>query len=66
MLFRSVINATNISSEIAKHLGVKKLTAGLTMERITYDQSGIPVIFEKGVFRSDLYEYELIMERNEG
>src|SRR5690625_302464 len=61
-----IINATNTPPEVAKHLGVKKSTAGLTMERVTYDQDDIPVIYEEGIFRSDLYEYKLIMKHNEG
>lgn len=60
---KHIINATIISQKIAKHLGVKKSTAGLTMERVTFDTQGLPVLYEEGIFRNDLYSYTLRLEK---
>ena len=57
-----VINATIIPQKITKLLGVEKSTAGLTMERITFDNQQVPVIYEEGIFRSDLYDYTIKMQ----
>lgn len=59
-----VINASIISPKVAKLLGVEKTAAGLTMERITFDNQQDPVIYEEGIFRTDLYNYTLKMEKN--
>lgn len=59
---KQTISATNIPPQIAKLLGVRKLTAGLTMERITFDSHQLPVIYEEGIFRTDLYSYHLSLE----
>lgn len=58
-----VLNATIIPSEIANHLGLKRPSAGLTMERTTFDLQNIPVIYEEGIFRSDLYNYTILMQK---
>lgn len=58
------INAAVTPPEIAKHLGIKKFTAGLTMQRTTFDEQGSPVLYEEGIFRSDLYNYTLTMQIN--
>jgi GntR family transcriptional regulator len=57
-----LVNASIIPSKIAKLLGVEKSTAGLTMERITFDNQLVPVIYEEGIFRGDLYNYTLTMK----
>lgn len=62
---KHTINATIIDKKTAKHLGVRKNSAGLTMERTTYDNYGIPILYETGVFRNDLYSYTFTMERGE-
>lgn len=59
-----VINASIMSPRVAKLLGVGKSTAGLTMERITFDNQQAPVIYEEGIFRADLYNYTFTMESN--
>src|SRR5699024_12883824 len=59
---KHIISATNISTTIAKLLGVKANSAGLTMERITFNQHQTPIIYETGVFRTDLYEFTFIMD----
>ncbi|MEK4303324.1 GntR family transcriptional regulator [Oceanobacillus sp. FSL K6-0251] len=59
------INATIINAEVAGHLGISKNSAGLSMERITYDNYGVPVLYETGVFRNDLYSYTFSMERDD-
>lgn len=57
-----IIGASNISSKVSKHLGVEKGIAGITMERITFDSDSKPVIYETGIFRSDLFYHTLIMQ----
>lgn len=59
---KQIISATNIPPHIAKLLGVQKLTAGLTIERLTFDSNQVPVIYEEGIFRADLYSYHLSLE----
>ncbi|MCC3356822.1 GntR family transcriptional regulator [Bacillus sp. REN16] len=61
-----IINATIIPPKIANLLGVEKSTAGLTMERITFDNQLVPIIYEEGIFRGDLYNYNLTMQNNMG
>lgn len=58
-----IINASIMSPKTAEHLGVKKSSAGLTMERTTFDSQEIPVIYEEGIFRNDLYSYTLKMQK---
>ncbi|AYV72663.1 MULTISPECIES: GntR family transcriptional regulator [Niallia] len=58
---KHTINAVIINSQISKHLGVDKNSAGLGMERTTYDVHGLPVLYETGVFRNDLYSYTFSM-----
>lgn len=59
---KHVINATIVPEKVANLLGVKKSSAGLSMERVTFDLYNIPVIYEKGIFRSDLYDYTLTLK----
>lgn len=56
------IKATVISREIAQLLGVEPKTAGLKVQRTTYDSHGSPILYEEGVGRGDLYSYTLRME----
>jgi len=58
-----IIGATNITSEISKHLGVVEGSAGITMKRVTFDNNSKPIIYETGVFRSDLFNHTLIMQQ---
>jgi|SRR5699024_1269041 len=57
-----IITATNMNKKVSKLLGVKESTAGLAMERTTFDAQMTPVIYEEGVFRTDLYYYTLTMK----
>jgi GntR family transcriptional regulator len=56
------IKATIISSETARLLGVKVQSAGLKVQRTTFDQNEIPILYEEGVGRGDLYSYTLKMQ----
>ncbi|MCF3944105.1 GntR family transcriptional regulator [Oceanobacillus alkalisoli] len=57
-----VINASIMPTKVAKLLGVEKSTAGLAIERTTFDTQQVPVIYEEGIFRSDLFNYTLKMQ----
>jgi len=56
------IKATIVSKEIAKLLGVAANTAGLFIQRKTYDSFGNFILYEEGVGRGDLYSYTLRMQ----
>lgn len=58
-----IISASNMNAKISKHLGVEEGVAGITMERVTFDGSSKPIIYETGIFRSDLFNHTLIMQQ---
>ncbi|MCC3356824.1 GntR family transcriptional regulator [Bacillus sp. REN16] len=60
---KHTISAVIVNTKISKHLGVDKNSAGLGMDRTTYDIQGLPVLYETGVFRNDLYSYTFSMEK---
>ncbi|WP_010276691.1 GntR family transcriptional regulator [Paenibacillus senegalensis] len=55
------IRAVLIDEEIAGHLGVESKSAGFSMERTNYDANDIPVLYEEGIFRGDLFSYTIRM-----
>ncbi|MBS4195776.1 GntR family transcriptional regulator [Lederbergia citri] len=55
------IKGVIITSEVANLLGVPANSAGLLNQRITYDESERPIVYEEGVGRGDLYSYKLNM-----
>lgn len=61
---KHIIKATIIPRTIARHLGVEPLTAGLAMQRTTFDSSGTPILYEEGLFRGDLYSYTFRMQKH--
>lgn len=56
------IKATIISRDVARLLGVKPKSAGLQVQRTTFDEHGFPILYEEGVGRGDLYSYTLRMQ----
>lgn len=56
------IKATIISRDTARLLGVEAKSAGLKVQRTTYDQNETPILYEEGVGRGDLYSYTLRMQ----
>jgi len=55
------IGATGATSAQAKLLQVRKGTPLLTMERVTYDDSGRPVEWGRHVYRSEAYSFEITL-----
>lgn len=58
------ITASMPEAEEMKHLGIGQNDPVLVLERITHLEDGTPIIYEKSVYRADMYEYGISLRRN--
>lgn len=56
------IKAVIISKDIARLLGVEPQSAGLKLQRTTFDNMETPIMYEEGIGRGDQYSYTLEMQ----
>lgn len=57
------ITAGLCRKEEAEHLDYKVGNAVLVMKRTTYLESGEPILYEKSIFRGDVYQYSVRLNR---
>jgi GntR family transcriptional regulator len=57
------IEAEAASKEIAENLGVTEGFPLLSFTRLGYDPTGVPVVYETGVARSDMYSYDIRLKK---
>lgn len=57
------ISTEIVDDRIAQLLNVPPNTSVLSVERIIYDESGIPVEYYKGLYRSDMYVFRIKNKR---
>ncbi|MBS4210147.1 GntR family transcriptional regulator [Bacillus sp. FJAT-50079] len=61
-----ILEAQMPDKEIKKGLGMKDNIPIFFKERITYDTSGVPIEFVKMYYRSDVYQYKVTLDVNDG
>jgi len=60
------INAVRVEGEAARCLEVPEGEPGLRFIRISYDQSGRPLVYEEAICRGDRYTYSIRLRRKGG